>query len=64
MDEKGLLMGVALGWKVICQKGTHWAKLPEAGSRERVTVIKSISGNGRVLCPIIVHPGKAHYMGW
>ena len=64
MDEKGFMMGVALRCKVICKKGPRTAKLTQDGSREWVTVIEAISGDGRVLCPMIINKGKAHYMGW
>lgn len=34
------------------------------GLREWVTVIETVSGDGRVLRPMIINKGKAHYMGW
>ncbi|PWW76365.1 CENP-B protein [Tuber magnatum] len=64
MDEKGLMMGVVLQYKVIVQKGPWAAKLPKNGSREWVTVIEAISGDGRLLHPVVINKGKAHYMGW
>ena len=27
-------------------------------------VIEAVSGDGRVLRPMIINKGKAHYMGW
>ena len=57
-------MGVALGCKVICKKGPRLAKLTQDSSREWVTVIEAISGDGRVLRPMIINKGKAHYIGW
>jgi len=57
-------MGVALRCKVICKKGPRSAKLTQDGSREWVTVIEAISGDGRVLRSMIINKGKAHYMGW
>ncbi|PWW79434.1 CENP-B protein, partial [Tuber magnatum] len=27
-------------------------------------VVEAVSGDGRVLCPMIINKGKAHYMGW
>ena len=64
MDEKGFMMGVALHCKVICKKGPRSVKLTQDGSREWLTVIEAISGDGRVLRPMIINKGKAHYMGW
>jgi len=64
MDEKGFMMGVALRCKVICQKGRCLARLTQHGSREWVTVIETISGNGRVLRPMVINKGQAHNMGW
>ena len=64
MDEKGFMMGVALRCKVICKRGTRSARLTQDGSREWVTVIETISGDGRVLRPMIINKGQAHYMGW
>ena len=57
-------MGVALRCKLICKKGPRTAKLTQDGSREWVTVIEAISGDGQVLRPMIINKGKAHYMGW
>lgn len=64
MDEKGFMMGVALRCKVICKRGARSAKLTQDGSREWVTVIETISGDGQVLRPMIINKGQAHYMGW
>jgi len=64
MDEKGFMMGVALRCKVICRKNRRSTTLTQDGSREWVTVIKTVSGDGRVLRPMIINKGKAHYMGW
>ena len=64
MDEKGFMMGVALRCKVICKKGRRSAKKTQDGSQEWVTVIETLSGDGRVLHPMIINKGQAHYMGW
>jgi len=64
MDEKGFMMGVALRCKVICKKGPRSVKKTQDGSREWVTVIEAVSGDGRVLRPMIINKGQAHYMGW
>ena len=64
MDEKGFMMGIALRCKVICQKGRRSARLTQDGSREWITVIETISGDGRALRPMIINKGQANYMGW
>lgn len=58
------MMGVALRCKVICKKNRCSPRLTQDGSREWVTVIETVSGDGRVLRPMIINKGKAHYMGW
>jgi len=63
MDEKGFPIEVALLCKVICKKGPRSAKLTQDCSREWVAVMGSISGDGRVLRPMITNKGKAHTMG-
>jgi len=64
MDEKDLMMGVALHCKVICKKGLRSVKLTQDGSLDWVTVIEVILGDGCVLSPMIINKGRAHYMGW
>ena len=34
------------------------------GQRETITVLETISGDGRVLPPMIIYKGKAHYRHW
>jgi len=58
------MMGVALRCKVICRKHQRCPKMTQDGFQEWVTVIETVSGDGRVLCPMIINKGKAHYMGW
>ena len=60
MDEKGFLMGVVLQCKVMCKRGPRSAKLTQDGSREWVTVIETIAGDGRVLRSMNFTKGKAH----
>ena len=64
MDEKGFSIGVALRCKVICQRHRRIAHLTQDGSRDWVTVIEAVGGDGRVLQPMIINKGAAHYMGW
>jgi len=60
MDEKGFLMGTAMCCKVICQSVRRTPQLTQNGSRYWVTVIETISGDGRTLA----HKGTTHYIGW
>jgi len=55
MDEKGFIMGVALRCKVICQEGRRSARLTQDGSQEWVTVIETISGDGRAQRPMVIN---------
>ena len=64
MDEKGFMMGVALRYKVISKKSQRSAKKTQDGSREWVTVIETVSGDGQVLRPMIINKEQAHYMEW
>jgi len=64
MGEKGFMMGVALRCKVICKQGWRSPKLTQDGIREWVTVVETVSGDERVLRPMIINKGTAHYMGW
>lgn len=49
---------------MICRRSRRSPKLIQDGSRDWVTVIETISGDGRVLSPMIINKGRAHYMGW
>jgi len=64
MDEKGFLMDVPLRCKVICRRNRCTPRLTVDGSREWVTVIETVSGDGQVLSPFIINKGVAHYAGW
>lgn len=64
MDEKGFLMGMAMCCMVICQSVRCTPKLTQNGSRDWVTMIETIGGDGRVVSPVIINKGTAHYMGW
>ena len=64
VDEKGFMMGVAKRCKVICCRRRRVPRLTQDGSREWVTVVETVSGDGRVLRPMIINKGAAHYMGW
>lgn len=64
MNEKGFMMGVVLRCKVICKRGRRSPLLTHDGIRECVIVIEAVSGDGRVLRPMIINKGVAHYMDW
>jgi hypothetical protein len=64
MDEKGFMLGQALKVKVICRKGRKNPRYSQDGNREMVTVIETISADGRVLPPMYIYKGSAHLMGW
>jgi len=64
MDQKGFMMGVALPCKDIREKGYSWVKLTEDGTREWVTVIEAVLGDGPILRLMIINKEQAHYMVW
>ena len=39
-------------------------KVTTDGNREKITVIECISGDGRVLPPLIIYKGAGYYIGW
>jgi len=39
-------------------------KMATNGTRELITVVETISGDGIALSPLIIYKGVAHYMGW
>jgi hypothetical protein len=64
MDEKGFLLGQALNVKVICRKGSKNSHYSQDGNRAMVTVIESVSADGRVIPPMNIYKGTMHLMGW
>ena len=58
MDEKGFRMGTVLRCHVICRRSWRSPKLIQDGSRDWVTVIEAISGDGRVLSPMMINKGE------
>jgi hypothetical protein len=62
-DEKGFAIGLALGGTVICRASRRNPHLIHDGNRSWVTVVESISGDGRVLEPFVIYPAVAHYLG-
>ena len=39
-------------------------KLATDGNRELITVIECVSGDGKVIPPVIIYKGASYYMGW
>ena len=66
MDEKGFRQGVSDRAKVICLRRERGmtGKMATDGTRELITVVETISGDGMALAPLIIYKGVAHYMGW
>jgi len=65
MDEKGFRQGISDRAKVICQRRERGmtGKMATDGTRELITVVETICGDGTVLSPLIIYKGVAHYMG-
>jgi len=64
MDEKRFLLGQALRVKVIVRRRQRNSRCCQDGNREMVTVIETVSADGRVLPPMFIYKGSAHLMGW
>jgi len=66
MEEKGFRQGVSDRAKVICQPRERGmsGKMATDGTRELITVVETISGDGQVLFPLVICKGVVHYMGW
>jgi hypothetical protein len=64
MDDKGFLLGQVLKVKVIICRRNRNSRYCQNGNREMVTVIETVSADGRVLPPMFIYKGSAHLMGW
>jgi len=64
MDEKGFMLGMALKVRVICRRGRRNPRYTQDGNRELVTVIETVSADGRVLPPMYIYKGVQHLIGW
>src|SRR5205807_9029630 len=66
MDEKGFRQGVSDRAKVICLRRERGmtGKMATDGTRELITVVETISGDGEVLFLLVIYKEVAHYMGW
>ena len=64
MDEKGLLLDIALKAKVTCCRSRKNPRYIQDGNRELVTVIECVSAAGEVLPPMYTYKGSAHLVGW
>ena len=66
MDEKGFRQGISDKAKVICVRRERGmtGKMATDGTRELITVVETISGDGVSLPPLVIYKGAGHYMGW
>jgi len=62
MDEKGFEMGKSKRATVIVQRGRKNPRVTQDGNREMVTVLETISAEGKVLAPMVVYKGASHTM--
>ena len=62
-DEKGFAMGLGAGGTVLCRTGRRNPKIMQEGKRDWVTVIEAVSGDGKVLAPLVIHSSTAHLIG-
>ena len=58
------MMRKALLCKVIYRRQRCTPRMIHDGFCEWVTVVETVSGDGRVLRPFIINKDVAHYMGW
>ena len=65
MNEKGFRQGVSDRAILIGQRRETGmsGKMATDGTRELITVVETISGDGQVLFPLVIYKRVAHYMG-
>ena len=63
-DEKGIALGVCHGSTVIGTSLTSTALLKRAENREWVSIIETISANGRKLRPVVICKDKSLQSSW
>jgi len=49
---------------VKCRTARYNPHLAQDGSRQRLTVLESVSAFGTAVPPFVVYKGKGHYTGW
>ena len=58
------MLGQAQKCRVITRKTRKGGRLTQDGNRESVTVIETVSGDGRALPPMVIWQAKTHVVGW
>ena len=64
IDEKGYMMGVSAGAKVVLHRSIKEAFTSMPGNREWVTCIEAVRINGEVIPPYIIFKGKQTLSEW
>ncbi len=59
-DETGFMIGMGKDQWVLTRDGTRPSYLRSTTTMELVTVIKTVSGKGQVIPPMVILPGKVH----
>lgn len=62
-DEKGFAIGLGAGDTMLCRTGRRNLKIMQDGKRDWATVIEVISGDGKVLAPLVIHSSTTYLMG-
>ena len=64
MNERGFMLGLSNRSKVVCRAGRRPPRVTQDGTRELITVIKTVSAAQFVLPPMVIYKGATHYRGW
>ena len=64
MDEKCFILGKANRAKVMVRLGRLPLRTTHDRTRELITVIEACGAKQRMLPPMVVFKGSAHYKGW
>jgi len=62
-NEKGFTIGIGGAGVLVCRASRRNPSIIQDGGREWITVVKAISGEGKVLAPLIIFKTGAHLMG-
>jgi len=62
-DEKGFAIGIGGAGVLVCQASRRNPSIIQDGGHEWITVVEAISGEGKVLAPLIIFKAGAHLMG-
>jgi len=63
-DEKGLAISLSWAGVIVCRMSRGNPSIIQDGGREWITVVEAISGEGKVLAPLIIFKAGAHLMGY